>query len=63
MKNEDVYWRKAKLAALILERAKAGKLTARDRRLAASFAQDPGVSNRLIHQAVLSRSARSHVSS
>ena len=57
MKNENIHWRKAKLAALILERAKRGQLTARDRRLAALFARDPGVSNRLIHQAVVSRAA------
>jgi hypothetical protein len=62
MKNENVHWRKAKLAALILERQSRGTLSARDRRLAAFLAQDGGVTNRLIHQAVLSRSARSDVS-
>lgn len=63
MKNEDIYWRKAKLAAVILRRQKRGTLGARDRRLAALFAQDEGVSDRLIHQAMISQSARSNVSS
>ena len=61
MKYEDSCWRKAKLAALILERSERGKLSARDRRLAAELADDEGVTNRLIHQARLSRSARNHV--
>jgi hypothetical protein len=62
MKHEDPHWRRAKLAALILERAARGTLSARDRRLAALFAADEGVTNRLIHQAQIARSARHHVS-
>lgn len=62
MKHEDPHWRKAKLASLILERAERGPLCARDRRLAAWLGADEGVTNRLIHQARLARSARPHVS-
>ncbi len=61
--KENVHWRKAKLAALILERQERGTLGARDRRLAALLAQDEGVTDRLIHQAILSRRARFYVSS
>jgi hypothetical protein len=51
--KEDPYWRKAKLAARILLRARAGKpLTPRQKRLARQFAADPGVENRLVDQAV-----------
>jgi len=63
MKNENVHWRKAKSAALILERQERGVLRARDRRLAALLARDEGVTDHLIHQARLSRLARLHVSS
>ena len=62
MKYEDSHWRKAKLAALILERAERGTLSERDRRLATHLATDEGVTNRLISQARLSLAARSHVS-
>lgn len=58
MKHEDIYWRKAKLAALILKRAQRAPLSERDRRLANHLAADEGVTNRLIHQARLSRVAR-----
>lgn len=63
MKNENAHWRKAKIAALILQRAGRGPLSVRDTRLAAQFAQDEGVTNRLIHQAQLSLSAHCDVSS
>lgn len=62
MKHQDPHWRRAKIAALILERAARGTLSDRDRRLAALFAADEGVSNRLIYQAILSLAARPHVS-
>jgi len=51
--KEDPYWRKAKLAARILMRARSGKpLTARHKRLARELANDRGVSDRLIDQAL-----------
>ncbi len=51
MKHEDPYWRKAKIAALILKRSDEGRLSPRDRRLATALLEDPGVTNRLIDQA------------
>ena len=57
MKHEDPYWRKAKIAALILKRADEGRVTPRDRRIAAFILEDAGVTNRLIDQAVASLSA------
>lgn len=54
----DPYWRKARIAARILLRRERGPLGERDRRLAARLAQDPGVTNRLVDQAVSSITAR-----
>ena len=49
----DPYWRKARIAARLLLKREAGKpWSARDRRLAARFANDPGVTNRLVQQAL-----------
>lgn len=47
----DPYWRKARIAARILLRRERGPLSERDRRLAIRFAEDPGVTNRLLDQA------------
>ncbi len=52
--KEDSYWRKAKIAARILLKSQTRPLNARDRRLARQFAAEPGVSNRLLDQAVAS---------
>ena len=54
----DPYWRKARIAARILLRRAHGPLSERDRRLAARFATDAGVTNRLVDQAVASITAR-----
>lgn len=54
----DPYWRKARIAARILLRRQQGTLSTRDRRLAALLADDPGVTNRLVDQAVSSITAR-----
>jgi hypothetical protein len=55
----DPYWRKARLAARLLLKRQAGKpWSARDRRLAQRLADDPGVTNRLLDQALSSVGAR-----
>jgi len=55
----DPWWRKARIAArLLLKKDAHQKWNARDRRLASKLARDPGVTNRLIDQAVHSISAR-----
>jgi hypothetical protein len=54
----DPYWRRARIAARILLRRERGPLSERDRRLAAWLASDPGVTNRLVDQAVASITAR-----
>ena len=55
----DPWWRKARIAARLLLKREAHQLwTARDRRLASLLARDPGVTNRLIDQAVHSLTAR-----
>jgi hypothetical protein len=48
----DPYWRKARIAARLWLKMSHGQWTARDRRLAARLAEDPGVTNRLIDQAI-----------
>ena len=49
----DPSWHKARVAARIWLKAKAGKpLSARDKRLALRFANDRAVENRLIEQGV-----------
>jgi hypothetical protein len=55
----DPYWRKARIAARLLLKREAGQpWSARDRRLAARFASDSGVTNRLLDQAYHSHQAR-----
>jgi hypothetical protein len=54
----DPYWRKARIAARILLRRERGPLCERDRRLAARLAEDPGVTNRLLNQALSFNRAR-----
>lgn len=49
----DPSWHKARVAARIWLKAQTRPLNARDRRLARLFAQDRGVTNRLIQQGVL----------
>ena len=48
----DLCWVKSRIGARILLRAEAGKLTARDIRLAQRFGADRGVEDRLIDQAL-----------
>jgi hypothetical protein len=59
----DPYWRKARIAARILLRRQSGSLNDRDRRLAARLADDPGVTNRLVDQALSSITARKNYGS
>lgn len=48
----DPYWHRARIAARIWLKAQQGKpLSPRDKRLARMFADEKGVSNRLIEQA------------
>jgi hypothetical protein len=46
--DTDRPWRKSRLAARILFRKEAGRMTARDRRIARVLAADPEVTNRPI---------------
>ncbi len=50
--DTDRPWRKSRLAARILFRKEAGRMTSRDRRIAQVLARDPEVTNRLIEQGV-----------
>ena len=55
----DPFWRKARIAGRLLLKKEAGQhWSVRDRRVAALLAQDEGVTNRLIAQAVSSLKAR-----
>lgn len=55
----DPWWRKARIAArLLLKRQQHLAWNTRDQRLAAQLADDPGVTNRLIDQAVSFLTAR-----
>jgi hypothetical protein len=55
----DPWWRKARIAARLLLKKEAGRRwSSRDHRLARRLADDPGVTNRLVDQAVHSLSAR-----
>lgn len=45
-------WRKSRIAARLLLKRERHAWNARDRALAAKFAEDPGVTNRLIDQAI-----------
>jgi len=56
--KDDVHWRRSRLAARIILRGRAGKLTPRDRRVGALLKRDPGVTDRLIDQALASLRAR-----
>jgi hypothetical protein len=56
----DPCWRKARIAARILLREEKGRLTARDVRLGRMLANDPGVTNRLIDQALYGFSGRKY---
>lgn len=53
----DPDWRKSRIAARIILRKRAGHLYSRDIRLAKKFHDDPGVTDRLIDQALASFSA------
>ena len=54
----DPYWRKARIAArLLIKREEGRQWSPRDRRLAERFADDNGVTNRLLDQAVHSLKA------
>ena len=48
----DTYWRKSRIAARILLREEAGKLTKRDVALGQKLGVDSGVTPRLIDQAI-----------
>lgn len=49
----DPCWRKARIAArLLIKREEGRSWSARDQRLARHFAEDPGVTNRLVDQAM-----------
>jgi hypothetical protein len=55
----DPYWRKARIAARLLLKRRGGEMwSPRDRRLAERLAADPGVTNRLLGQAISSLTAR-----
>ena len=54
----DNCWVKSRIAARILIRGHYGRLVPRDRRLAARLARDPGLSDRLLGQALASICAR-----
>lgn len=56
--QRDPSWVKARIAARILLRRQSGCVSARDARLAHQLADDPGVTNRLIDQALASLCAR-----
>ena len=50
--RRDPSWVKARIAARILLRQRTGGVRSRDARLARRFANDPGVTDRLIDQAL-----------
>jgi len=55
----DPWWRKARIAArLLLKKQAQQPWSARDQRLATLLAEDPGVTNRLIDQAISFNKAR-----
>ena len=52
-RHVDPWWRKARIAArLLIKKERRQTWTARDQRLAKRLADDPGVTNRLIDQAI-----------
>ena len=58
----DPSWVKSRIAARILLRHRNGQLSARDYRLANRLSQDPGVTDRLIGQALASICAQKGLS-
>ena len=56
----DTCWRKSRIAARILLREEAGKLTPRDVALGRKLALDKGVTPRLINQALYGFSGKSY---
>jgi hypothetical protein len=52
--QRDSSWVKARIAARILVRRQSGRVSTRDARLAQRLAHDPGVTDRLIDQALAS---------
>lgn len=50
--RHDTCWRKSRIAARILLREEAGRLTPRDVVLGRKFAEDKGVTPRLVQQAI-----------
>ena len=54
----DTCWRKSRIAARILLREEAGTLTKRDVALGHKLAEDPGVTPRLIDQALYAFSGK-----
>ena len=56
----DTSWRKSRIAARILLREEAGTLTRRDVALGRKLAVDPGVTPRLIQQAIYGFKGRKH---
>lgn len=60
-RKDDIYWRKAQLAARIIVRRRAGRLSERDCRLGAWLKRDSGVTNRLIDQALAAHNATRQV--
>lgn len=56
----DRCWRKSRIAARILLRQEAGRLTARDIRLARMLAADRGVTSRLMDQAIYGLRGRAY---
>jgi hypothetical protein len=57
----DPSWAKSRIAARILLRRHANRLTARDRRLGRRFAGDPAVTDRLLDQALASICAQKRI--
>lgn len=56
----DTCWRKSRIAARILLREETGRLTARDVALGHKLAADPGVTPRLIDQALYGFSGKAY---
>ena len=56
----DTCWRKSRIAARILLREEQGRLTRRDVALGRKLAADPGVTPRLIDQALYGFSGRAY---
>ena len=58
LRNESRCWRKSRLAARLLLKKQRQPWSERERRLTARLVDDPGVTNRLIDQAVSFLTAR-----